>query len=157
MFYFKEQHIFYLVLMAGAGFFLSLANAIPNGIGVSGDPGASFLPTTICILILALVAYLFVKEGLVEGSDKVTKFKRSEMIVLLATFALIFVYVWFLEMAGFISATVVFLFIFQRLTQFIVTVQKPTLKSLFGSLTFAVLSTLGIHLVFSVLFEMSLP
>ena len=121
MFHFKEQHVFYLVLMAGAGFFLSLSNAIPSGIGVSGDPGASFLPTTICILILALMVYLFIKEGIVADSDRVAKFKRAEVMVLVASLALIFVYVWFLETAGFISATIVFLFIFQRLTQFILT------------------------------------
>ena len=155
MFHLKEQHVFYLFLMAGAGFFLKLSWDIPSGIGVENDPGAAFLPIVICVLILFLVSYLFVIEFR-EKSEKLF-FSRAEFFALAGTLLLIFVYIFILSLIGFFASTIFFLFLFQRLNSYLLNSGGFNYKSYLVSALFSFIATLSIYFVFSVLFKMSLP
>ncbi|PJE56459.1 tripartite tricarboxylate transporter TctB family protein [Marinomonas sp. BSi20584] len=155
MFHLKEQHVFYLFLMAGAGFFLKLSWDIPSGIGVENDPGAAFLPIVICVLILFLVSYLFVIEFR-EKSEKLF-FSRAEFFALVGTLLLIFVYIFILSLIGFFASTIIFLFLFQRLNSYLLNSGGFNYKSYLVSALFSFIATLSIYFVFSVLFKMSLP
>ncbi|NLU96649.1 hypothetical protein B6N13_00860 [Marinomonas sp. UCMA 3892] len=155
MFHLKEQHVFYLFLMAGAGFFLKLSWDIPSGIGVENDPGAAFLPIVICVLILFLVSYLFVIEFR-EKSEKLF-FSRAEFFALAGTLLLIFVYIFILSLIGFFASTIIFLFLFQRLNSYLLNSGGLSYKSYLVSALFSFIATLSIYFVFSVLFKMSLP
>lgn len=155
MFHLKEQQIFYLFLMAGAGFFLKLALDIPSGIGVEGDPGAAFLPIVICVLILLLVAYLFVVEFR-EKTDKL-RFSRAEFYTLVGVLFLVFVYIFILSLIGFFASTIMFLFLFQRLNGYVLNGAESSIKSYLISILFSLIATCSIYFVFSVLFKMSLP
>ncbi|WP_417559504.1 tripartite tricarboxylate transporter TctB family protein [Marinomonas sp.] len=155
MFHLKEQHVFYLFLMAGAGFFLKLSWDIPSGIGVENDPGAAFLPIVICVLILFLVSYLFVIEFR-EKSEKLF-FSRAEFFALAGTLLLIFVYIFILSLIGFFASTIIFLFLFQRLNSYLLNSGGSNYKSYLVSALFSFIATLSIYFVFSVLFKMSLP
>lgn len=155
MFHLKEQHVFYLFLMAGAGFFLKLSWDIPSGIGVENDPGAAFLPIVICVLILFLVSYLFVIEFR-EKSGKLF-FSRAEFFTLAGTLLLIFFYIFILSIIGFFASTIIFLFLFQRLNSCFLKSGEFNYKSYLVSALFSFISTLSIYFVFSVLFKMSLP
>ncbi|MGO2235027.1 MAG: tripartite tricarboxylate transporter TctB family protein [Marinomonas sp.] len=155
MFHLKEQHVFYLFLMAGAGFFLKLSWDIPSGIGVENDPGAAFLPIVICVLILFLVSYLFVIEFR-EKSEKLF-FSRAEFFALAGTLLLIFVYIFILSLIGFFASTIIFLFLFQRLNSYLLNSGGFSYKSYLVSALFSFIATLSIYFVFSVLFKMSLP
>jgi len=155
MFHLKEQHAFYLFLMAGAGFFLKLSWDIPSGIGVENDPGAAFLPIVICVLILFLVSYLFVVEFRDKSDEKI--FKRSEFYTLVGTLLLIFIYIFLLSLIGFFTSTLVFLFLFQRINSYLLNGVKFSYKSYLVSILFSFIATCSIYLVFSVLFKMSLP
>ncbi|QUX94278.1 hypothetical protein C0J08_02140 [Marinomonas sp. CT5] len=151
----KEQHIFYLFLMAGAGFFLKLALDIPSGIGVEGDPGAAFLPIVICVLILLLVAYLFVMEF--RDKTKKLRFSRVELYTLVGVLLLVFVYIFTLSLSGFFASTILFLFLFQRLNGYVLSGADSSIKSYLISILFSFVATCSIYFVFSILFKMSLP
>lgn len=155
MFHLKEQHFFYLFLMAGAGFFLKLSLDIPSGIGVENDPGAAFLPIVICALILILVSYLFVVEFREKKESLIFNF--SEFLTLFGTVLLIFVYIYILSLFGFFISTILFLFLFQRLNSYLLNGGGFNYKSNFVSILFSLIATCSIYFVFAILFKMSLP
>lgn len=156
MFRINERQIFYLLLIAGAGFFLHMARAIPSGIGVPGDPGAGFLPFWVSALIMLLVGYLLVAETLWEKSES-PRFSRHEAVVLGVTLAAIVVYLLLLSVAGFLVSTLLFLCAFRQFSHCMMRGEGVSLRSLAASTLFAVLVTGFVYLVFAVLFKLALP
>ncbi|PSJ42501.1 hypothetical protein C7I36_09470 [Zobellella taiwanensis] len=158
MFRINERQIFYLLLILGAGFFLSMAHEIPSAMGVAGDPGAGFLPFWISVIIMLLVGYLLVTETLFKqeagGAGRMT---RQEAVTLLVTLGAIVAYLLLLSFAGFFISTLFFLFAFRQIVDLLLKKARPTARSFIASAVFSAVATSFIYLVFSVLFELSMP
>lgn len=158
MFKVNEQQLFYLLLIAAAGFFLTMASTISSNMGVPGDPGAGFLPQAICVLIILLVGYLLVMETFFqEAAGELKRLTRHELIALTVTMVAIVGFLVSLAFFGFFASTLVFLFLFRLVTDKLIKGGRPNVKSVSASALYALLATSFIYLVFSVLFELSLP
>lgn len=154
----NERQIFYLLLIVGVGFFLHMANSIPSSMGVAGDPGAGFLPFWISVAIMLLVGYLLVMETLFnKSSGDLVRLTRHEGVALVVTLASILLYLLLLSHFGFFVSTLIFLFAFRQIVDKFIKNARPTPRGLLASAIFSVVSTSLIYLVFSVLFELSLP
>lgn len=154
----NERQIFYVLLIVSAGFFLSMAHAIPSSMGVMGDPGAGFLPFWISLIIMLLVGYLLVMETFFQrDAGDLARLSRAEGIALVVTLMSIVVYLLLLSVAGFVASTLFFLFAFRQIVDRFIKRTRPTVRSLLASAVFSGVATGFIYLVFSVLFELSLP
>lgn len=156
MFRINERQIFYLLLIAGAGFFLHMARAIPSGIGVPGDPGAGFMPFWVSVLIMLLVGYLLVAETF-WSEAAAPGFSRREALALGVTLASIVAYLLLLSVAGFVVSTLLFLCGFRQFSHCMTHGEGASLRSLAASALFAVLATGFVYGVFAVLFKLALP
>lgn len=156
MFRINERQIFYLVLIAGAGFFLRMASAIPSGMGVPGDPGAGFLPYWVSVLIMLLVGWLLVSETLWDKSAS-PRFDRRQAVGLAVTLAAIVAYLLLLSVAGFALSTLLFLLAFRQFSACMARGEGVTLRSLGASALFAALVTAFVYVVFAVIFKLALP
>ncbi|ANG64441.1 hypothetical protein A8C75_19500 [Marinobacterium aestuarii] len=154
----NERQIFYVLLIVSGGFFLSMAHAIPSAMGVAGDPGAGFMPFWISLIIMLLVGYLLVMETFFQrDSGALVGLSRHEAVALGVTLLSILLYLLLLSVAGFVASTLCFLFAFRQIVDRFVKRARPTLRSLLASAVFSGAATGFIYLVFSVLFELSLP
>lgn len=154
----NERQVFYLLIILAAGFFLHLANEIPTMMRVEGDPGPGFLPFWISTLIMLLVGYLLVMETVLKKrADDVVRLSRHEGGALVVTLLSIVLYLVLLSAFGFFASTIAFLFAFRLIVDKFINDALPTPGKLASAALFAVISTTVIYLVFSVLFELSLP
>ncbi|TCK07408.1 tripartite tricarboxylate transporter TctB family protein [Marinobacterium mangrovicola] len=153
----KEQQIFYLLLIVAAGYFLSMAQAIPTGMGVKGDPGAGFLPFWISLLIILLTGYLLIKDLFSGEEGESQPIGLKEAFALVITLAAIAGYILLLTHVGFLISTLVFLFGFRLLVDKFISGANPGLRSILASALFSAVSSGFIYLVFAVIFELSLP
>ncbi|WP_162628751.1 MULTISPECIES: tripartite tricarboxylate transporter TctB family protein [Marinobacter] len=155
----NERQIFYVVLIVGAGFFLSMAKAIPSSMGMPGDPGAGFFAFWSCVIIMVLLGYLLVTETFFQRADRDTpvRMTRHELVALAVTIAAIVIYLLLLSYAGFVISTLFFLFAFRQIIDRLIKHEPMSARSLIASGVFSVLATGFIYLVFSVLFELAMP
>ena len=161
----SEKQVFYLLLMAAAGYFLHMADSIPSGMGVPGDPGAGFLPFWVSLTIIVLLGYQLITETVIARSDdgnqadagSRSRLGRREWTALAATVGAIVAYLLLLSLIGFLPSTVAFLFAFRQVSDWLGRDARPTARSMIASALFAVGATGFVYLVFAVLFKLSLP
>lgn len=170
----KEQQLFYLLLMAGAGFFWHMASEIPPAAGIPGDPGAGFFAYWASLIIMVLLGYLLVTESLAAShqhrgdtaSDskalassptQPTPMTRQQWGTLLMTLVSIGLYLVLLAHIGFITSTVLFLLAFRQLIAQRINDDALSFRTLMASIVFALVATGVIYGVFSGLFKLALP
>lgn len=162
----QEQQFFYLVLMAGAGFFWHMASEIPPAAGIPGDPGAGFFAYWASLIIMLLLGYLLVTESLAavrhedtatDSSTQPAPMTRQQWVTLLMTLVAISLYLVLLAHIGFIASTMLFLLAFRQLIARRINADERPLRTLIASTLFAVIATGVIYGVFSGLFKLALP
>lgn len=153
-----EKHIFYILLIMVFGYFTHMSIQIPDQYGVVGDPGPGFISFWFSIIAEALLLYLLVTEiFLNKDAEKANKLTNHEIFALSLTVFLVIAYLFSLSHIGFVISTIVFLFIYKLLADYLINSIKPSRSSIIISLVFSLASTTAIYVIFGVLFKLSLP
>jgi putative tricarboxylic transport membrane protein len=110
---------------------------------------SSFMPSLLLIILVGLSLILLI-TNIVKGSDESCGYHitKKELQGLLIITGLIFSYVYLLDIIGFIMTTPVLMFILMKLT-----VGFKLRESIIVSIS----ATLGIYLLFDLLFKVQLP
>ncbi|WP_165312923.1 tripartite tricarboxylate transporter TctB family protein [Vibrio ziniensis] len=153
-----EKHIFYMLLIMGLGYFTHMSLQIPELYGVVGDPGPGFIPFWFSLIAEVLLVYLLVTEVFLHKDDaKNVSLSKHEIFSLSITVFLVVSYLLSLSYIGFVVSTVVFLFIYKLLADYMINDIKPSRSSIAISMVFSGASTTAIYVIFGVLFKLSLP
>ncbi len=153
-----EKHIFYILLIIALGYFTHMSVQIPELYGVVGDPGPGFIPFWFSLIAEILLVYLLVTEVFFnKGEGNSVSLTKHEVMALSITVFLVVSYLFFLAHIGFVISTVVFLFIYKLLAEFLINDIKPSRNSIIISMLFSCASTTAIYVIFGVLFKLSLP
>lgn len=154
----QEKHIFYMFLVVGLGYFTHMSLQIPDLYGVVGDPGPGFIPFWFSVIAEVLIVYLLVTEVFFNSeSSNARRLTKHEIFALSITVILVISYLLSLSYVGFVYSTLVFLFIYKLLADFLMNDARPCRKSIVISFVFSVISTMSIYTIFGIVFKLSLP
>lgn len=136
-----------LVIMAVAIIYLVLSYQLPDFIYTQVDADA--LPKGLGYLLLGLSVLLFI-QNVPETSEQKEKrtLKKEDLILLLITLGALIIYVFFLEILGFVISTLVFLTVTMRLYGYM-----NWLRNVLVSVIF----TLVLYFAFNYLLKIYLP
>lgn len=103
-----NQRISVILLIIAAGY-LVMTYQLPSYAYTEID--ADVLPQVLGWLLIALsIGLFFAKDSETEEQKKRRDISKKDLLVLIAVFAFVFVYIMFLEMLGFVLVTALFIY-----------------------------------------------
>lgn len=159
----KGDALFALVLFAIFSFGTYRSFVMEDPAGGQHDVGAAFFPFWVCVFIQVLTALIFVNSVLKARDEAAlqaggsTVAMRKRLVLLSGILALLFLYILFMETAGFIATSIAFLVLVHQLLVFSETGRISPPKGLATSVGFFGITAIALFFIFNTVFHLALP
>ena len=159
----KGDALFALVLLAIFSFGTYRATVMEDPFGGPNDVGAAFFPFWVCVFIQILSTLVLVQSVLKASSEKTVASGsesatiRKRVILFGGILGFLFLYIFFMESAGFIASSAVFMVLVHQLLVLSETGRPSPPKGLGISVAFFSALSGFLYFLFNTLFQLALP
>lgn len=154
----KGDSLFAAALFAIFSFGTYQAMIMKDPKGGPADVGAAFFPFWVCVFIQVLTAIIFVQSMRSDEKNSEGEVNGTKRFLLLTTILLLlFVYIFVMDLIGFIISSILFLVVVHQLLVLFETGKLSPLKRIiFSVLLFSAVS-IFLYFMFNTVFRLALP
>ena len=126
--------------------------------GGPADVGAAFFPFWVCVFVQVLTAIIFVQSMRSDEKNSEGEVNGTKRFLLLTTILLLlFVYIFVMDLIGFIISSILFLVLVHQLLVLFETGKLSPLKRIIFSVLFFSAVSIFLYFMFNTVFRLALP
>jgi hypothetical protein len=126
--------------------------------GGPSDVGAAFFPFWVCVSVQILTAVIFFQSLSSQGNSVNNEVSAKNRILLLSSILLLlFIYIFIMDVAGFIISSILFLVLVHQLLVFFETGHISSMRGLAFSIVFFTIVSATLFFMFNTIFRLALP
>jgi hypothetical protein len=154
----KGDSLFAAALFAIFSFGTYQAMIMKDPKGGPADVGAAFFPFWVCVFIQILTAIIFIQSLRSDEKSSGGEVNGTKRFLLLTSILiLLFVYIFVMDLTGFIISSILFLIIVHQLLVFFETGRLSPIKGLIFSILFFSALSIFLYYMFNTVFRLALP
>jgi len=154
----KGDSLFAAALFAIFSFGTYQAMIMKDPKGGPADVGAAFFPFWVCVFIQILTAIIFVQSMRSGEKNSEGEVKPTKRFLLLTTILLLlFVYIFVMDLIGFIISSILFLVLVHQLLVLFETGKLSSFKRIIFSVLFFSAVSIFLYFMFNTVFRLALP
>ena len=154
----KGDSLFAAALFAIFSFGTYQAMIMKDPKGGPADVGAAFFPFWVCVFIQVLTAIIFVQSMRSDEKNSEGEVNGTKRFLLLTTILLLlFVYIFVMDLIGFIISSILFLVLVHQLLVLFETGKPSPFKGIIFSVLFFSAVSIFLYFMFNTVFRLALP
>jgi hypothetical protein len=154
----KGDSLFAAALFAIFSFGTYQAMVMKDPKGGPADVGAAFFPFWVCVFIQILTAIIFIQSLRSDEKSSGGEVNGTKRFLLLTSILiLLFVYIFVMDLTGFIISSILFLILVHQLLVFFETGRLSPIKGLTFSILFFSAVSIFLYYMFNTVFRLALP